>query len=51
LLHRDYERKDKSLTDLVNLPDPEVLANVIIENMEAGLESFSAIMAALSKNA
>ena len=41
--------KDKSLADLDNLPDPEVLANDIIENMEAGLESFRAIMAALSK--
>jgi type I restriction enzyme M protein len=41
--------KDKSLADLDNLPDPDVLANDIIENMEAGLESFRAIMAALSK--
>ena len=41
--------KDKLLADLDNLPDPDVLANDIIENMEAGLESFRAIMAALSK--
>ena len=32
--------KDKSLADLDNLPDPDILANEIIENMEAGLESF-----------
>ena len=37
------------LADLDNLPDPDVWANDIIENMEAGLESFRAIMAALSK--
>jgi type I restriction enzyme M protein len=32
--------KDDSLTDLENLPDPDILANEIIENIEAGLESF-----------
>jgi len=32
--------KDKSLADLDNLPEPDVLANEIIENIEAGLESF-----------
>jgi type I restriction enzyme M protein len=47
LLHRDYGFKAKSLAGLDNLPD--VLANDIIENMEAGLESFTAIMTALSK--
>ncbi|MDL1893455.1 SAM-dependent DNA methyltransferase [Sphingobacteriales bacterium CHB3] len=36
--------KDKSLTDLDSLPDPDVLAEDIIENLEAGLESFRAIM-------
>ena len=35
--------KDKSLADLDNLPDPDILANEIIENIEAGLESFRAI--------
>jgi type I restriction enzyme M protein len=39
--------KDKSLADLDNLPDPDVLALEIIENLEAGLESFRAIVAAL----
>ena len=36
--------KDKSLTDLDNLPDPDILANEIIENIEAGLASFREIM-------
>jgi type I restriction enzyme M protein len=39
--------KDKSLTDLDNLPDPDVLAEEIIENLEAGIESFKEIMAGL----
>lgn len=40
--------KDKSLTDLDNLPDPDVLANEIIENIEAGLNSFKEIMETIS---
>lgn len=36
--------KDKSLADLNNLPDPDILANEIIENMEASLQSFKEIM-------
>ena len=36
--------RDKSLTDLDNLPDPDILANEIIENIEAGLASFKEIM-------
>jgi type I restriction enzyme M protein len=39
--------KDKSLADLDNLPDPDVLAADIIENLEAGLESFRDIMTKL----
>ena len=35
--------KDKSLTDLENLPDPDILANEIIENIESGLDSFRAV--------
>jgi type I restriction enzyme M protein len=42
--------KDKSLADLDNLPDPDILANEIIENIEAGLESFKEIMATLNDN-
>ncbi|MEM7181328.1 MAG: class I SAM-dependent DNA methyltransferase [Spirochaetota bacterium] len=36
--------KDKSLTDLDNLPDPDELAGEIIENVESALESFKEIM-------
>jgi type I restriction enzyme M protein len=36
--------KDKSLTDLDNLPDPDVLAEEIIENLQSGIESFRDIM-------
>tara|TARA_R110002072_G_C7976242_1_gene535503 strand:+ start:13377 stop:14861 length:1485 start_codon:yes stop_codon:yes gene_type:complete len=41
--------KDKSLTDLDNLPEPDELAEEIIENLEAGLESFRAVLADLEK--
>jgi len=40
--------KDKSLTDLDNLPEPEDLAEEIIENIEAGLVSLKAVLASLS---
>ncbi|MFZ1976561.1 MAG: N-6 DNA methylase, partial [Bacteroidota bacterium] len=40
--------KDKSLADLDNLPDPDVLAADIVENLEAGLESFKEIIASLN---
>lgn len=36
--------KDKSLADLDNLPDPDELALDIVENIEAGLESFRAVL-------
>jgi type I restriction enzyme M protein len=39
--------KDKSLTDLDNLPEPDVLAAEIIENLEAGLNSFREVLAGL----
>jgi len=42
--------KDKSLADLDNLSDPDILANEIIENIEAGLESFKEIMATINGN-
>lgn len=41
--------KDKSLTDLDNLPDPDVLANDIIENLRAGIESFEEIMVTINR--
>ena len=40
--------KDKSLTDLDNLPEPEELAEEIIENIEAGLASLKAVLAVLN---
>jgi len=43
-------QKDKSLTDLDNLPDPDILANEIIENIESGLNSFRAIMETINGN-
>jgi len=42
--------KDKSLTDLDNLPDPDVLANEIIENLESGLNCFREIMETIHGN-
>lgn len=41
--------KDKSLADLDNLPDPDELALEIVENLEAGLESFRAVLSSLNK--
>jgi len=41
--------KDDSLTDLDNLPEPDVLANEIIENIEAGLLNFRNVAASLAK--
>jgi type I restriction enzyme M protein len=35
--------KDKSLNDLDNLPDPDVLARDMVENLETALEQFSSI--------
>ncbi|MEO1259863.1 MAG: class I SAM-dependent DNA methyltransferase [Bacteroidota bacterium] len=40
--------KDDSLADLDNLPDPDVLAEEIVENLEAGLESFRGVLAELN---
>ncbi len=42
--------KDQGLADLDNLPDPDILANEIIENIEAGLESFKEIMLTINNN-
>jgi len=41
--------KDKGLTDLDNLPDPDTLAEEIIENLEAGLASFRAVLKGLRR--
>ncbi len=39
--------KDDSLTDLDNLPEPEIIAAEIIENLESALESFKAVAESL----
>lgn len=39
--------KDDSLADLDNLPDPDILAAEIVENIEAGLDSFREIVSGL----
>jgi type I restriction enzyme M protein len=44
-----FWRRDKSLTDLDNLPEPDELAEEIIENLEAGLNSFREVLAGLNK--
>jgi len=36
--------KDRSLTDLDNLPEPDELVEEIIENLEAGLNSFRNVL-------
>lgn len=40
--------KDESLTDTENLPDPDLLATEIIENVEASLENFREIINGLN---
>jgi len=37
------------VTDLDNLPEPDELAEEIIENLEAGLNSFREVLAGLNK--
>jgi type I restriction enzyme M protein len=41
--------KDKALADLDNLPDPDVLAADIIENLQSALDSFKELQAQLNK--
>jgi type I restriction enzyme M protein len=41
--------KDKSLADLDSLPDPDVLAGEIIDNLETAMESFREIVAGLGE--
>jgi hypothetical protein len=46
---RSFLAQDKSLADLDNLPDPKDLAEDIVENIEAGLNNFRTVLAALGK--
>lgn len=41
--------KDKSLADLDNLPEPDVLASDIIENLQSALESFQELQSQIGK--
>ena len=41
--------KDDSLTDLDNLPEPDILAAEIVENLESALESFRTVEESLTK--
>ena len=41
--------KDKSLADLDSLPDPDVLAADIIENLQSAMDSFNELMQTLQK--
>jgi len=41
--------KDKSLTDFENLPEPDLLAEEIIENIQSSLESFKSIISKLNQ--
>ncbi|MGA7837031.1 MAG: hypothetical protein WB996_03640, partial [Ignavibacteriaceae bacterium] len=41
--------KDDSLADMDNLPDPDILAQEIVENLESGLASFKEIINGLNK--
>jgi type I restriction enzyme M protein len=41
--------KDKSLADLDSMPDPDILASEIIDNLETAMESFREILAELAQ--
>ncbi|HEU5238691.1 MAG TPA: hypothetical protein VFU37_16285 [Pyrinomonadaceae bacterium] len=42
--------KDESLEDSANLPDPDVIAQEIVEDLEAALQQFTTIAADLKQN-
>jgi len=41
--------RDESLEDSANLPEPEVIAAEIVENLEAALEQFNSIVQDLKR--
>ena len=41
--------KDESLEDSANLPDPDIIAQEIVEDLEAALSQFATIAADLKK--
>ena len=42
--------KDESLEDSANLPDPDIIAQEIVEDLEAALSQFSTIAADLKRH-
>ena len=42
--------KDDSIEDIDNLPEPDILAGEIVENLQAALEQFQGVTAELGKN-
>lgn len=46
-LMRPYRLRDRSLEDSANLPDPDVLAEEIVEDLRAALAQFEEIVADL----
>jgi type I restriction enzyme M protein len=42
--------RDESLEDSANLPDPDVLAKEIMEDLEAALEQFKGIVEEVGEN-
>ncbi len=47
--NRAASGRHKDFDDLENLPEPDELAEEIIENLEAGLASFREVLAGLEK--
>ena len=42
--------RDESLEDTANLPDPDVLAGEIVDDLQAALDEFAAIYSELNGN-
>jgi len=49
-LKLEYRKNDDSLEDTENLPSPEVLAQEIVEQLEAALEEFRSVEEVLAIN-
>lgn len=46
---RSNNSRDDSRGDLDNLPEPDDIAQEIVENLESGLESFRSVLAELER--
>jgi len=49
LAEKSATSKDESLKDSANLPDPDVIAQEIVEDLEAALQQFATIAADLKR--